>query len=300
MSFNPLMASLTAGVGSLLPAAPTVVELGNQTFNVDPRALKRVLATLPPEREAARKEIAALGALPEEQRRSATARFFRAVGFASYTAIDINDRYGSLIMDLNEPLDTRYGFTEHFDLVTNNGTGEHIFDQHAVFYNMHNLAAGNAVMLHVAPFVEYINHGFYSFHPNLYYALAKANGYQLLAMGVAARSGEGVLATPDDDPGNAPRLFIEQRHAPLRTFLVDSKPYRGGPLGALTGALKHLLRPTDGSRFNRTLRDLQRVRPKLNLVTLLRKVNDAPFRKPIQLRYQDDFGDTALRSEYTP
>ncbi len=296
MSFNPLITCIAARLPALLPDAPSVIELGNQTFNADNRSLEFAIEAATGQPGADVDALRELLATPAEQRRDATGRYYRALGFSSYQAIDINDRYGSLIMDLNYPLDTHHDYHEQFDLVTNNGTGEHVFDQHAVFYNCHTLTRPGGLMLHIMPFVEYINHGFYSFHPNLYYALAKANNYRLLAMGVATRSGEGVVAVPEGE--SPPQLFRRQDNGTLRTFLADSKPARTGLAGSVAGMVKRLANSSDGQRFNNTIRDLQRIRPKLLLMTLLQRTTDAPFRKPIQIRYEDDFGDTALAGEY--
>jgi hypothetical protein len=86
--------------------------------------------------------------------------YFEAIGFASYTAIDVNSRHGSLVMDLNNNLVEEYGFKRQFNLVTNNGTGEHIFDQGAVFRNAHELTKPGGFMIHCLPYNNYINHGF--------------------------------------------------------------------------------------------------------------------------------------------
>ena len=124
------------------------------------------------------------------------AAYYAGLGARSYTAIDVNDTYGSLVMDLNKDLDAEYQFREQFDLVTNNGTGEHVFDQAAVYRNAHKLTRPGGLMVHVMPFVNYVNHGFYSFHPNLYHALAVANRYDVLGLGIATRDGRGVIAIP--------------------------------------------------------------------------------------------------------
>ena len=64
-------------------------------------------------------------------------------------------------------------------LFTNNGTGEHIFNQLSVFQNMHNLCKVGGFMLHVLPFQKHCDHGFYNFQPNLFAALAEQNDYVL-------------------------------------------------------------------------------------------------------------------------
>ena len=41
----------------------------------------------------------------------------------------------------------------------------------------HTLCKVGGVMLHVLPFVNYLNHGFFSFNPILFHDLAAANSY---------------------------------------------------------------------------------------------------------------------------
>lgn len=65
--------------------------------------------------------------------------FYEDIGFIDYKAIDVNDKLKAIPMDLNFILKDKFNYIEQFDLVRNNGTGEHIFNQASVFENMHNL-----------------------------------------------------------------------------------------------------------------------------------------------------------------
>src|SRR3546814_21111200 len=56
-----------------------------------------------------------------------TAAFYKALGFASYLALDVNTDMGAKVVDLNKPIKGHhYDLLGKFDLVTNNRTGEHI------------------------------------------------------------------------------------------------------------------------------------------------------------------------------
>lgn len=117
--------------------------------------------------------------------------FYKEMGFSSYAAIDLNGD-GTTTHDLNVPLFLEDGVEGH-DLVTNNGTGEHIFNQSAVFETAHNMCKVGGVMLHVLPWINWRNHGFYNFHPNLFYDLAKENGYKFITCYGARRDGTVVI-----------------------------------------------------------------------------------------------------------
>lgn len=64
----------------------------------------------------------------------------------------MNDKFGSLVMDLNKDLVAEYNFRETYSLVTNNGTGEHAFNQDGIYRNAHQLTRVGGLMLHAMPF----------------------------------------------------------------------------------------------------------------------------------------------------
>ena len=101
------------------------------------------------------------------------------LGVKNYTAIDSNGGKKSLIFDLNEDLDTKYNFNQEYDLVTNHGTIEHVFNQYACFKNMHDLTKKEGYMLHWLPFFGHINHCFFNYHPQFFMDLALANNYHI-------------------------------------------------------------------------------------------------------------------------
>lgn len=136
--------------------------------------------------------------------------FYKQLGWSGYTSLDISDKWGSLPTDLNWEPGERDGHSTLlgiFDLVTNNGTGEHIFNQASVFEWMHKLCAVNGVMVHVLPWTGYVNHGFYSYHPVLFRDLAGANGYEILGMYAGER--DGTMRQLDDWGYHHPKPFKE-------------------------------------------------------------------------------------------
>lgn len=163
---------------------------------MDDASLKRIMTTLEPlapQRPVDLAALKSLGGLPrgvtlkKASSQPQTEAYYRALGFSTYEAIDINSRFGSHVMDLNLDLARHYGFSRRYDLVVNVGTSEHIFDQAAVLRNAHNLAADGGLMLHIVPFTGYTNHGFYNYQPNLFYDLAAANGYAIVKLLLADR-----------------------------------------------------------------------------------------------------------------
>lgn len=166
MSFTNLITSAIDSVADeiLRKPNPTVCELGNQRLK---------------NKKARNDLFKRLGINSATYTGSSTKDFFLALGFDKYLAIDVNTDMDAVAMDLNMDIVSHYNFREKFDLVTNNGTGEHVFNQLAVFKNTHDITKNGGFMIHVLPFYRWVDHGFYNFHPNLFFCLANQNEYKL-------------------------------------------------------------------------------------------------------------------------
>lgn len=103
--------------------------------------------------------------------------FYRELGCGHYDSIDGNGA-GTITADINLPL----AVDRQYDLVTDLGTGEHIFDQGQVFRTIHALMKVGGVFVFDRPTQRWDDHGFYNMQPNLIEALVVANGYELLAI----------------------------------------------------------------------------------------------------------------------
>jgi hypothetical protein len=315
VTFNPLCATAVASTLEILPERPTVLELGNQTFSVPPKALASVIASLQPRGPEVVERLTDLAAKPRAEQ--LTESYYRALGFTSYTAIDVNSRYGSTIMDLNRDVVVAYDFQQTFDLVTNFGTGEHIFDQRQVYENIHNLTTPNGVMLHIMPFVNWLNHGFYNFHPVLYADLAAANGYRIHRLSLADSRGYEVAADLDaasadrvaKSPGRASgtrkaaRLYRDVRRTlsrpppppglALRDAVAPIQPSASAPDEPLPKAIDAVM---SNARIH-TDSDYP-VMGNVLLVASLQKCSDAPFVVPMAGRYLEDIEDENVGAAY--
>lgn len=84
--------------------------------------------------------------------------------------------------DLNLPITTINGSL--FDTVINHGTCEHIFNIGQVYQTMHDCVRVGGLLIHESPFTGWIDHGFYTIQPTLYFDLAAANQYKIVYMAV--------------------------------------------------------------------------------------------------------------------
>lgn len=98
--------------------------------------------------------------------------------YCDYKSIDMHGTEASVYHDLNHPLE---GWGE-FDLVTNLGTSEHIFNQYQFFKTMHDATKPGGTMIHSVPNQGCYDHGFYNYHPTFFFDLCEANKYSLLTL----------------------------------------------------------------------------------------------------------------------
>lgn len=114
---------------------------------------------------------------------AASRHLHESLGF-NYECLDIDANFGALTLDLNfdaVPSEHR----NRYGLTTNHGTTEHILNQHNCFKVMHDLTKVGGLMLHALPFTVHLEHGFFNYQPNLFYALARYNSYKTLGIWVS-------------------------------------------------------------------------------------------------------------------
>lgn len=102
-------------------------------------------------------------------------KFYEDLGCGKYVAIDGNGK-GDVTHDLNRPLKKDIGT---FDLVTDFGTGEHIFDQYQVWKTIHLLTKVGGFIVFDRPTQGYEIHCFYNVNECLFHDLAAANSYEV-------------------------------------------------------------------------------------------------------------------------
>jgi hypothetical protein len=104
--------------------------------------------------------------------------WYRDLGCGRYVSLDANGR-GSMTVDLNQKWKHDIGT---FDLVTDFGTGEHIFNQAEVWRTMHLLTKVGGYIVFDRPSDGYPGHCFYLVQETLFRDLADANGYDLMRL----------------------------------------------------------------------------------------------------------------------
>lgn len=195
MAFHPLAAqSVFFCKNRILDQQPRALDLGTQTLQIDLSFLDWLIRKFKVESEVILKNFDKI----KSDKKFTTPKFFEALGFQNYSSIDINGAYGCLEFDLNTNIKELYDFHDEYDLVINNGTGEHVFNQANLYLNFHNLTKKNGIMLNIVPFTDWINHGFYNYNPIFFADLAASNGYEIIKITLGNRMGKELDISPKD------------------------------------------------------------------------------------------------------
>jgi hypothetical protein len=146
-------------------------------------------------------------------------------------AIDFHGTRSARRMDLNYPI----ALDRRFHAVFNQGTAEHIFDIAQVFATIHDATLPAGLMIHESPLTGWIDHGFYTVQPTLFFDLAEMNDYRILGMFVEDLAAKTVVQVHSRDsvvdlaeskslPDNA-MLFTVLRKESDRPFEVPIQGY---------------------------------------------------------------------------
>ncbi len=252
MTFNPIAALNVIECKNIISNNdPKAVDLGSQTSSINDMFVKNLLDNNKTIDSIQKKNLDNL----LNSKPFTTEDYFKSVGFKEYKSIDINGAYNSLQFDLNKNISETYSYNEKYDLVINNGTGEHVFNQYALFLNFHNLTKLNGVMLNILPFIDWINHGFYNFNPIFFADLAASNNYEIIKISLANRNGAELKLNNEN----------------LSILFEQIKPNK------------------NDSKFEKMI-DIAKTKLGRNilLVAITRKLSDNIFKIPLQGKYLSD------------
>ena len=156
----------------LIGHGETMLELGPQDIMVTPlHAMARLHPLSRPGLDIS--SVIAGGTISPSSQKT----LYAALGVGQYLSSDNMDERADFLIDLNHPVQ---GNSRQFDLITNFGTAEHVFNVAQVFVTIHQLLKDDGVVLHILPALGDVNHGFWNIHPTVYFDIARDNGYEIL------------------------------------------------------------------------------------------------------------------------
>ncbi len=255
MTFNPVAAlNVLECKNIILDKNPKAIDLGSQTASINSKFILNLLNQNKLLNVYQKKILKNL--LNKEI--FTTKDYFTSIGFGDYKSIDINGAYESFQFDLNKNINEVYNFDKKYDLVINNGTGEHVFNQYSLFLNFHNLTKVNGIMLNILPFIDWINHGFYNFNPIFFADLAASNNYKIIKISLANRDGAELKLD-----GNNFSVLFEQ-----------IKPYK------------------NNSKFQKMIEIAKdKIGKNILLVVITQKLSGDIFKIPLQGKYLNDISN---------
>ncbi len=212
----------------------SVLEFGEQNWygDVDPAEVGRLLDQLD-SHDAARAELRSrLDQLVAGPRTTLWSfdlakLFYRMVfGDHVYRAVDLHGTATAEQHDLNLPLP----FSDQFDVVTNLGTAEHVFNQYQVFKSAHERTKPGGIMIHALPNQGCYDHGFYNYHPTFVFDLSQANGYRIVTLLFTDAARSPVALTPLPERSTYVSLALENKLSPQSGLLaVLRRPHEDIP-----------------------------------------------------------------------
>ena len=112
-----------------------------------------------------------------EKPRCSSKFFYESLGIKEYQCMDMNGDYGAIVHDLNKPFEDRSKFNK-FDIVTDHGSCEHVFNIAECYRTMHNLTKpGGYIIIHQAVFK---GNGYFKFDESFFEGIAAANNYKII------------------------------------------------------------------------------------------------------------------------
>ena len=103
--------------------------------------------------------------------------FYESLGIKEYQSIDINGDHGAIVHDLNKPFEDKSKFNK-FDIVTDQGSCEHVFDIAECYRTMHNLSKPGGYII-IAQAV-WKGNGYFKFDDSFFEGIAAANSYKVI------------------------------------------------------------------------------------------------------------------------
>ena len=103
--------------------------------------------------------------------------FYEMLGIEKYICVDINGDHGAIKLDLNYPLEDK-SFYNQFDLVTDHGCNEHVFNVSEAYRTLHRLCKPGGLII-ISQSV-WGGNGYFLFDLSFFEGIAGANNYKIL------------------------------------------------------------------------------------------------------------------------
>jgi hypothetical protein len=158
-----------------LKNSKSVLEIGSQELHLKKEDLKQLFDNAGIKSDLV-DEYPNLNNWPEKPRCSSKF-FYESLGIKEYQCMDMNGDYGAIVHDLNKPFEDRSKFNK-FDIVTDHGSCEHVFNIAECYRTMHNLTKLGGYII-VAQAI-WKGNGYFKFDESFFEGIAAANNYKII------------------------------------------------------------------------------------------------------------------------
>lgn len=227
----------------------SVIEMGSQELHIRKPAFERLV-------EAAgiteydKESFNNLEHFPNRPRCPAKP-FYELLGAKEYKCVDLNGAHGSLKHDLNKPMTDTAEFGR-YDLVTDHGANEHVFDIVETYRTVHRLCKTGGI---ITISQEVFNgNGYYNFDPSFFEGMAAANNYTILFSSFLVQVVRKHMDRYDSARlGQIPRgVFHDQFHIPVSRDLLDVINWSGGQASV---GISYVYRKNSDDEFKNAYQD---------------------------------------------
>jgi hypothetical protein len=109
--------------------------------------------------------------------RTSSKHFYKTLGIKEYQSIDISGLLDAIPHDLNKPFEDRSKFNS-FDIVTDYGSCEHVFNVAECYRAMHNLTKPGGYIIVAQQ--TFKGNSYFKFDESFFEGIAAANGYKII------------------------------------------------------------------------------------------------------------------------
>lgn len=174
LSIGGVTINLELYIRGFYKGSESVFDMGAQDLHVNLGQFKELLSSA----GITDYDESAFSVLAEfPQKRMGTEVFYKLLGFKKYLCSDVIDRWNSVKIDLNYPI-TGDSLLGKYDLVTDYGNNEHVFNIAEAYRTMHRLCKAQGIM--IIQQQVYGGNGYYNFTPHYFEDMAIANEYEIL------------------------------------------------------------------------------------------------------------------------
>jgi hypothetical protein len=315
MPFNITSFLLQAEIGRFLPGSKKMLDLLNQRVDLTDSILDFIIERRDSYDHLNFELLHKLRSLTYEARKDEIDMLYQALGYSPWLSVDAHAFPQSVVADLNEPLTHPELTPGSFNVIINNGTTEHIFNQYQVYKSIHDLCSENGLMWHKIPTTNILNIFYYGATPIFLYELAKINQYEILQLGIANRWGNIGYVKEFKQGANliydsqkylpAPKLtkkpwyHFSKKSAPKKTYMTDfdlslEEFLTKAPLENLSFRLSSVYHSlTELGSLNRPGNSGE-----IYIIALFRKKSTAEFKVPFQNKFYHYIDDPTMKEKY--